>query len=166
MKKMNWLVVLSVLLLSACGSSSSGGGDSGSQIAQASSDEFIAIMEYCFSNTVNSQVLDAGVDATKDAVPCTCPRGGTASLDTDTLVATMADCRSNNNYAYTGTVSFDQASGDVDVNFPVFGGCTGVEGTEITSSADSCSGSLTGTCGGDSVTCDFVPDGDDCNLDC
>jgi len=164
MKKLNWSVVLVALItLVACGSSGSGGGGTGSEIAQTSSEEFVEIMEYCFSEA-GAQTLDA--DVTKDVVTCSCPGGGTATMDDVTLIATMTDCRSNDNYAYTGAVTFDIASGNVDINFPLFGGCTGVEGEEITSGTDSCSGSITGTCGGDSVECDFVPDGDDCNLDC
>ncbi len=165
MKKLNYLIILVVLFtLAACGSSGSGGGGgTGSEIAQRSSDEFVEIMEYCFSEA-STHTLD--VDVAKEVTSCSCPGGGTATMDDVTFIATMVGCKSDDNYSYTGAVLFDTASGDVDINFLLFGGCAGVEGAEITSGTDSCSGSITGTCGGDSIECDFVPDGDDCNLDC
>jgi hypothetical protein len=160
MKKMRWTIALGVLIVASCGSSDSGGG-SGSQIAQTSSDEFEAIMESCFSSSAAQSI-----EATKAVTPCNCPGGGTASLNSDTLVATMDGCKSSNGYTYTGGITFDMAAGDITIDFSTFGGCTDVSGEEIISSTDSCSGSIAGTCGDDHVECDFVADGDNCTLDC
>jgi len=153
---MRKLAVLTMLLCLAAlaGCDSSGGGTptcSGAPLVQAetSGDQFIALINECISNPL------AQVVAKAQTTVCECPGGGDVTADEETGVATLNNCKTTDGFTFSGTMLFDTVTGEATVNLSTFACCTNVTGQNILIDQASvgCAGVITGTCGGEQVTC-------------
>ena len=157
MKKMRWMALVGVLFLASCGG---GGGESpGEAAAEASVDAFLSIM-------MSDNLADC-VDCVVGTSPtCNCPGGGNITLDATCSNITVNNCKSSDGKNFNGTITTD---GDVlNVNLTSFGECSNMEGSNIPLFGD-CSGTVSGSCAGETITCDVVDDPDDpddCDLEC
>jgi hypothetical protein len=140
--------------MTSCGSSSSGGGsDTAKAAAEDSFDGFGEVLdsddvEACWIGTATS---------------CDCPGGGTLEVDADDGIAvTMDGCTSSDGLVYSGTLTMDDDY-VINGNMAQFGECSNVTASNI--SGDDCTGSSSGTCAGESYTCNLTSDGDD-GCDC
>ena len=155
MKRMGMIVALfGVLVLAACGGSS----DSGSTAQQAINNSAAA-----FGNIVDSIFDNPDACTVKAMLECPCPSSGTVDVNTDTDLLTFNSCVSNG-LNYSGTIQTDDTGSSITVNMSQFGECTNVTGTITGADVDNCSGSLSGTCAGQTITCTMASDCDTCNI--
>jgi hypothetical protein len=135
-------VIAGVALIASCG-----GGTSAAQSAINSSVAALSdILDYVFNTCVD--------------FPCACPGGGTVDWDGTTVTAN--GCKASNGETFTGTLADNGDS--ATVNFSVFGECTAVSGTVSGVQEDSCSGTITGACADESITCSMSSNCENCNI--
>lgn len=154
------------LACSACGGGSDGGGggDAAEQAAQASYEAFGTILESCIPQ---AQVIDLELEpafpggwAIKGSVDfgvgkvvqdCTCPGGGTLTLDTDNFALTATQCKSTSGLTYTGTLSSPDGGQTIEGTMSQFGECSNMTADGV--GTDACTGTVSGTCAGVTTTC-------------
>ena len=153
------IILLSTFAMAACGSSSSSGGSTAVDLAN----QAIAALNNITSNWTC-------VDTT--FTTCTCPGGGTVVFSdivdttmatTDMQTATVTNCKdASSGLVFDGEMQVDMDTGTGTMNFDTFGQCSNVDG-DLDLSGGNCSGTVTGTCAGQPLTCNWVdgPD-DDC----
>jgi len=158
---MTWLVVLvGVMAIAACGGSGGGASQAAKDAAEASGTSFGTLMN------------SAGLQPCLDTPPqqCDCPGGGTVATTVGAggaMTATFTGCKSADVKTFTGTLSGSEGSSTVTANMSVFGECTNVTGSAGAPGSTQCSGSLGGTCAGESLTCGFTETQQgDCDLSC
>jgi hypothetical protein len=158
--KKSYVIVALVctLAVAACGSNK-GGGSTAQQLANAA----IAALE---NITDNWSCTDNGHTV------CDCPGGGQVvfsgivdlglSVSKSIETATVNNCRDLSGLAFNGEMDIDDDTGEGELEFDTFGECRNISGTFNLGSID-CEGTISGTCGGETLTCNLVdgPD-DDC----
>ncbi len=132
---------VTIAMLSACGGGGSGGGGgTPSQQAMnmlvASYEAIVALAQYpapqlCFSGQASS---------------CNCPGGGTISVPDQTML--FSSCAVSNLMVFAGSLTVDGTS--IYGTFSRFGECMNATVTGLATNA--CSGQITATCAGESVT--------------
>lgn len=143
MKKLYMMVaVLGMFALAACGGSSSDG----------TAQDAINNSANGFGNIIDTILDNPGSCTAKTLLECPCPTSGTVDVDDATYDMTFNNCVSDG-LTYSGTVQTDATGSSVTVNMSQFGECTNVTGTITGADVDNCSGTLTGTCAGETVTC-------------
>ncbi len=146
-----------IVLAISCGGDSGGGG--GTTPQQAINNSALG-----FGNIIDSIVANPEAVCTpKTVFECTCPNGGTVDLDDTAYSLTFNSCKSDS-LTYTGTVQTDLYFSTLTVNMTQFGECTNVNGTITGVDVDNCSGTLTGTCAGQTVTCTMSADCETCTI--
>jgi hypothetical protein len=163
MKKSHVIVALVFMLaVAACGGDK-GGSSTAQQIANAA----IAALE---------SVTDRWSCTSTTFTTCQCPGGGTvvfsgivdlsSSVSKSIETATVTNCKDDvSGLTFNGEMEIDDDTGEGDLDFDTFGGCQNVVGTFDLGGID-CDGTITGTCGGETLVCNLVdgPD-DDCVCD-
>ncbi len=152
-------VVCLIFGVAACGSSSSddsgggGGGGGGSSTAKTEAEDAI---QGFVDEAIDGSDMAACWAGT--ATTCDCSGGGTATVATtdEEVALTLNDCTTADGLVYTGTLTITFSGEDFTVNGTMtqFGECTDVTSSGV-SSAD-CSGSFSGTCGGETYTCNLT----------
>ncbi len=184
------VMILGLATLVACGGggSSGGGGSAAEQAAETSATSFVGELSGCIDNAqAPAQMLAEGeefdpvacerdatvelaIDVEKETLTCTCTGGGTIAVDTDTLAVDVDNCISADNLTYDGTMATDATFSSFTIDMSSFGECTNVETTQaIQVTETTCSGTLTGTCAGTTVTCTLgnpSAAGEDCTYNC
>lgn len=158
MKKSCILIfMLSIFALSSCGDSA------GFSAVQLANDAIAAI-----NNITNNWTC-----TTTTFTTCECPGGGTAVFsgpynpnqaitNKAEQTVTITDCiDSESGLSFTGTMSVDDITGEGTVDFTTFGQCSDFQG-DLDVTGDTCSGSATGTCQGQDLTCNWTMSGDEC----
>ena len=146
-----FVVSLLALYSFSCGSST----PASQQAAENSADSFI--------NLMFSSELEPCGDGTQ--TECDCPVSGTFTDDGTT--DTYDICVSADNKTFSGTVTYDEATDTIDAIFSTFGDCTTVTTSGIHASVTSdCSGTITGTCAGETITCTLKNDATEEGCDC
>jgi hypothetical protein len=164
MRKLGVLVVaLSLTLFASCGG---GGGTSPEQAAENSGEAFMSIVVYCLGDFGLEADANGYLVAKQAAQTCDCPGGGTATLSEDETTVTADDCRSANGYSFSGTLTIDD-TGVVNGTLAPFGQCSSVTANNADFLSGECSGSITGTCEGETATCSITQgSGDECDINC
>lgn len=149
MKKISIAVALvSMIAIASCGGSSSTGGGGGGGTAQQTINSAVS----AFGGLVEATfaLAEGGNCPAKAVWDCSaaCSNSG-ATLDLDDAgIATLASCQASG-LTFSGTLTGSETS--FTLNMGTFGGCTGVTGT-VTDNGG-CSGTVTGNCAGESITC-------------
>ena len=156
-KKMRWMVLAGILFLASCGGGG-GGGSAAEAAAEASIDAFLSIMM--------SGDLQPCLNCDNGPITCDCPGGGNIVISAGCADVTVTNCKSSDGKTFAGTITYDN---DVlNINLTSFGECSNMMGSNIPLVGD-CSGTVSGTCAGVSLTCNVVDDPDDpeeCDLSC
>jgi hypothetical protein len=164
------LLIVSCALLSlpACGGGGNGGGGTctGTPLeqAEAAGDAFVTVVEACMPQNAAQMIkeLAAGGGVDKTAISLcpggTCPGGGTATVDSETFILTLTDCKAADGTAFNGTMQIDQVTGLASINLTQFGSCcSGITGEGIQGDPTvGCSGTVTGTCSGTAIGCQLT----------
>jgi hypothetical protein len=158
MKK--WGLMMVVMVLAACGSSG-GGGETPEQAAENSLKGIANVIQALGDFSTCTQ---AG-----NTFTCPCSGGGTITVTAEGLVladlakalynGTLSNCQdSEMGLSYTGTLSLNDTTGDISLDFSTFGECSNIDGTGTVpmGSANECSGTVTGTCAGATYTCSLT----------
>lgn len=151
-------VLLSMLAMTACGSSSSGG----STAVQLANNAITAL----------DNITDNWTCTDTTFTTCECPGGGnvvfsgiidtTASVAKATQTATVNNCTdSASGLSFEGTMTVDEDTGEGTLDFSTFGQCSNFDGT-MDVNGDTCGGTATGTCSGEALTCNWTASGDEC----
>jgi hypothetical protein len=138
------VLMLSALAVAGCGGSSGGSTDctAGENAAEAAFIDFSTILD-------SDDILPC---LTLVATTCDCPNGGSVTVDQANLTVTLDNCTSATDEVYTGTLTMSQDLTSISANLPQFDGCTNVTATNVVVEGG-CSGSISGTCGGQTLTC-------------
>lgn len=151
------IILLSTFAMTACGSSS--GGSTAVQLANNA----IAALD---------NITDNWTCTDTTFTTCECPGGGnvvfsgiidtTASTAKATQTATANNCTDlDSGLSFEGTMIVDDATSEAALDFSTFGDCSNFVGT-LDVSGDTCTGTTTGTCGGQALTCNWTASGDEC----
>ena len=155
MKKIALLGLLlgATVLAVGCGGSSGSGTDCtpGETAAEAAFDDFGTIM-------ANNDMLPC---LNLTATTCDCPNGGIVNVDQTALTVTFIDCTSATDQVYNGTLTLAQDGNSFSGTMTEFDGCTNVSATNV-SVEGACSGTITGTCGGQTLTCTMSDSSGEC----
>lgn len=158
-KMMGVVIVLcgAIALVVSCGGDGGGGGGGTAQDAiNTSATAFGEILDDILDHPENCTV--------KAMLECSCPGGGTVDWNTDTNVLTFNACRDSGGLTYTGTIQSDATVSSITADMDQFGQCTNVTGTVDGVDAGNCSGSLSGTCAGQAITCTMSADCETCTI--
>lgn len=143
-------VVIAFCCLAGIASCGSGGGTSGPQGAvNAAASAFYELVNYYIDSCIN--------------FPCNCPGGGTIEAPA-TGELTLVNCQSSNGQAFNGDVTFNNDD-SITFNFEEFGDqCSGVGGTVSGILMETCSGTVSGTCADEYVTCQMSTNCETCTI--
>jgi hypothetical protein len=154
---------LGLVFSAACGSGSSGG-DTPEQAAENSYLAFVSIVEYCLGDFGLEADANGYLVVKQVAETCDCPGGGTATLSADMTTVTAENCRSAGGLNFDGSVTLDDA-GLVNGTMTPFGECSSLTANNV--GTMTCTGTVTGTCEGETATCTVVDGtGDECDVNC
>ena len=165
MKKRVLVLVMFVgfIFTAACGG---GGGTSPEAAAEHSADAFISIVEFCLGDFGLEANASGYLVSKQAAETCNCPGGGTATIDANLTTVTADDCTSSNGYSFSGTLTIDD-QGVVNGTMTPFGQCSTVTANNADFISGACSGTISGTCEGESATCTIDQgSGDECDVNC
>jgi hypothetical protein len=164
MKRLSVLVmIVSISFFAACGG---GGGTSPEQAAENSADAFISIVEFCLGDFGLEAGADGYLVVKQVAETCNCPGGGTATISGDLSTVTADNCTSASGYSFSGTLTIDD-QGVINGTMAPFGQCSNVTANNADFISGNCSGTITGTCEGETATCTVVDGGGDvCDVNC
>jgi len=153
---------LGLVFSAACGSGS--GGSSAAQAAENSGLALVSIVEFCLGDFGLEADVNGYLVVKQAAETCNCPGGGTATISGDLSTVTADDCRSSGGLSFSGTLTMDD-TGLINGTLTPFGQCSTATANNVGSTT--CTGNITGTCAGETVTCTVV-DGsdDDCDVNC
>lgn len=144
--------ISAVVFFASCGgsSSSSGGSSTAEQAAETSLDGFVAIL--------NDD--DVTPCLTGQRTTCDCPNGGTVTVDLNAGTMTLDGCTSSDDLVYTGELTTDDGE-TIDGTMTTFGECSNLTATNA--QLDGCGGTASGTCGGETYTCNMTGADEDCD---
>lgn len=153
------VLAIVVLMFAACG----GGSSSGSSTAKEAADKSIEGM----GNIMDGLGDLSTCTPSGGSLVCNCSGGGTVVFTGDlpaalvtkgTAVATASSCKdSTSGLTYTGTLNVNTDTEVATVNFTQFGECVNVTGT-ASIGGEACSGTISGTCAGESISCSLSED--------
>ncbi len=146
MRAIRIAMIVAVLFgIAACGG---GGGDPAQGAINDSAKAFDEIITHYILNCID--------------FPCNCPGGGTIDAVNGDLQ--LVNCSTSGGETFNGTVTFN--TGDsITFNFTEFGDdCDNVSGTITGIQTEACSGTVSGTCADEFVTCSMSTDCETCNI--
>ncbi len=153
---------LGLVFSAACGSGS--GDSSAAQAAENSGLAFGSIVEFCLGSFGLEADVNGYLVVKQVAETCDCPGGGTATISGDLSTITADNCKSSGGLNFDGTLTMDDA-GLINGTMTPFGQCSTATANNIGST--SCTGTVTGTCAGETVGCTVVDgSGDECDVNC
>jgi len=175
MKRTAALVLLLTLTgFVACGGSSGGGGGTAGEQAEASANDFYALMQGCGYLSILGVGSDLAAGAQKQSLPpCTCPGDGTITPSVDesgNLVLTFDNCKTSDGGNFLGTATLDAVSGTGSIDMTDFGAeCSTLTGQAVSFTEGACGGSVTATCEAGTSTCTLIEpatSGEGCDATC
>jgi hypothetical protein len=162
MKKLSVLVmIVGIGFFAACGD---GGGSNPEQAAQNSYNAMVSIIDFCLGGLNLEANADGYLVSKQAAQTCDCPGGGTLSVDANVETITADGCKASNGLEFDGSVTIND-QGLVNGTMSPFGDCSTVTATNV--GTDTCEGTVSGTCDGDTATCTVTDgSGDECDVNC